>query len=197
MNLAISFFDIMVTRALLQGVEWHMDLYYFPQFVKSIIRNYKPHPSVDLLKEHPTRYSKFLYRIFKAYEDWVLAIKHLPVPRQSNVVLNSTSNHHENGNIPKSSLIALGFSLEYLLFTENISERFKEYLMDIVFRFYFELRKDPLTEDYGKVLFSILKGQGMFDKRGFREAVMEYFNRFDKVTYLMWSRELVEEFLNT
>jgi hypothetical protein len=196
-HLGIQFFDIMVTRALDQGVEWHMWLYYFPHFVKKIIQNYKPHSRVDLSREYPTRYSKFLYDIIDVYHGWIKAAKDLVPKKQSNVVLANTNAVHENNNIPKSSIIALGLSLEDILFAENLSERYKRYLMDIVFEFYFELRKDVITEEYGKVYFAMLKGKGIFDKEEFCNAVMNYFHQFDKVTYQIWSPELVQEFLES
>ncbi len=195
--LGIHFFDIMITRALYQGVEWHMWLYYFPHFVTKIVQNYKPHPSVDLSREYPTRYSKFLYEIIDVYHGWIKDVKNLIPTKQANVILTNTNAVHENNNIPKSSIVALGFSLEDILFAENISERYKKYLMDIVFEFYFELRKDPITEEYGKVYFAMLKGKGLSDKEEFRNAVMKYFYQFDKVTYQMWSPELVQEFLES
>jgi len=196
-NLGIQFFDIMVTRAIYQGIEWHMWLYYFPHFVKKIVENYNPHSSVDLTKEYPTRYSKFLYEIINVYHGWIETTKDLTPSKQSNVVLANTNAVHENGNIPKSSIIALGLSLEDILLAENISERYKEGLMDVIFNFYFELRKNPLTEEYGKVYFSMLKGKGIFEKKGFRDAVMMYFHRFDKITHQIWSPELVQEFLDS
>ncbi len=196
-NLGIQFFDIMVTRALHQGVEWHMWLYYFHIFVEKIVQNYHPHSSADLSREYPTRYSKFLYKIINVYEGWIENVKVMAPSKQSNVVLHSTDNFHDNGNIPKSSIIDLGFSLEHILLSENISERFKRYLMDIVFRLYFELRKDSVTEDYGKVLFAVLKGKGIFDKKEFRDVVMVYFQQIDQIPYRMQCPELVEEFLTS
>lgn len=194
-HLGIQFFDIMVTRALYQGVEWHMWLYYFHIFVEKIVKNYNPHSSADLSREYPTRYSKFLDSIIEVYVGWIESVKDLVPSQQPNVALHSMDTLHDNGNIPKSSVIDLGFSLEYILLAENISERFKKYLMDIVFRLYFELRKDSVTENYGKVLFAVLKGKGLFDKKEFREAVMIYFQRTDLIQYRLQCPELVDEFL--
>jgi len=39
--MGIRFFDIMITQALYQGIEWHMWLYYFPPFVERMVRNYQ------------------------------------------------------------------------------------------------------------------------------------------------------------
>ena len=172
-----------------------MWLPYFHLFVEKIVQNYNPHSSADLSREYPTRYSKFLYRIITAYEEWIEDVRDSALSKQTNVVLRNTSNLFANENIPNSSIIDLGVSLEYILFAENIPERFKKYLMDIVFRLYFKLRKDPVTEDYGRVLFAVLKGKGLFDKKEFREAVMMYFQQTDQIPYRMQCPELVEEFL--
>ena len=89
----------------------------------------------------------------------------------------------------------LGVSLEYILFAENITESFKKYLTNIVFRSYFALRKDTITEDYGKILLAVLKGKGLDDNKKFREAVRMYFQQIDQRPYRMQCPELVEEFL--
>lgn len=196
-NLGIKFFDIMVTRALYQGLEDHMWLQYLHLFVKKIVQNYSPRSSVDLSSEYPIRYSKFLYEIINVYHGWINVVQYSVSPMQSDEMLKNISGGYENRNIPKSSIISLGLSLEYILFAEIISERYKEYLMGIVFRFYFELRKNPLTEEYGRAYFDMLKGRGVFENIEFRDKVMLYFHRLDKITYQIWSQELVQEFLES
>ena len=60
----IRFFDIMVRAALLQGIEWHMWLYYFPPIVERMVRNYAPSgPLVDLDLTDPTPYNLSLIHI--------------------------------------------------------------------------------------------------------------------------------------
>jgi hypothetical protein len=55
----MHFFDVMVTQALYQGLEWHMWLFYFPPIVQRIVRNYR----VDITlaeseAEFPNRYAQ-------------------------------------------------------------------------------------------------------------------------------------------
>lgn len=196
-NFGIKFFDMMVTRALYQGLEDHMWLEYLHLFVKKIVQNYNPHSSADLSSEYPTRYSKYLYEIIMVYHGWINVVQYSVSPLQSYEMLKNISGGHKNRNISKSSIVSLGISLEHILFAENVTERFKESLMDIVFRFYFELRKDPLTEEYGKDYFDMLKGRGLFKNIEFHTKVMLYFDRFDKTTYQIGSQELVKEFLES
>ncbi len=195
LQVGICFFDIMVTRAMYQGVEWHMWLHYFHHFVEKIVQNYSPHSSVDFSREFPDRYSKFLSEIIDVYEEWIGSVKDPVLSKQSNVALKNIDDFLDNGKIPKSAIIDLGFSLECILFAQNIRERFKVYLMEGVFRLYFELGKNPVTEDYGRVLFAMLKGKGIDGKKEFRDAVMRCFHQIDQIPYRMQCPELFEEFL--
>ena len=193
-HLAIHFFDLMVGRALYQNVRWHMWLYYFPHIVDKIIENYKPHASVDLTAEWPTRYSYFIYLIIKVHEDWMEEVKRIIPNRLKDLLVKNTGNYHENDNIPKSSLIALGFSLEKILFSDAISVKLKDYLVGIVFRLYLELATTPLTEDYAKVLLSIFRSEGIFSTRDLKSKLKESFNRIDKIPFLMDTPEFAKEF---
>ncbi len=103
----VRFFDIMVRAALYQGIQWHMWLYYFPPMTRKIVRNYRlVDPFANPNDEFPVRYSFLLYQMFSILEDWVLELRQLPLD-QANVVLSSTRAAHDNGNIPKSSILAL------------------------------------------------------------------------------------------
>ncbi len=197
LHVGIRFFDIMVTRAVYQGVKSHMWLYYFHHFVEKIVKNYNPHSSVDFSREYPDRYSKFLSDIIDVYEGWIGFVRNPALSKQSNVILESPDNFQDNWKIPKSSIIDLGFSLDEILLAQNIRKRFKVYLMDGIFRLYFELRKDPVTENYGKVLFAMLKGKGLIEKKEFRETVMICFQQIDQIPYRMHCPELFEEFLRS
>ena len=192
--LAIHFFDLMVGRALHQGVKWHMWLYYFPHFVDKIIQNYKPHASVDLTAEWPTRYSYFIYLIIQVHEDWMNEVERIIPDKLLDLAVDNVSNHHENGNIPKSSLIALGFSLEKILFSDTISDRFKDYLVEIVFRFYLKLATTRLMGDYAQVLLSIFRSEGIFTTRDLKSKLKTSFRRIDKIPFLMQVPDFAKEF---
>lgn len=134
------FFDIMVTQALHQGVEYHMWLYYFPHIVERMVRNYRvSDPLSDPDSEFPNRYAYLLYEIFNALRGWILALEHIP-EGQRNVVLETTGTKDENGNIPKSSILAVGMCLRSVLKSENVGERQKKALADKALEIYFDLR---------------------------------------------------------
>jgi hypothetical protein len=106
----IRFFDLMVNAAEHQGVRWHMWLYYFPHFLERIVSFYDASGSdIKPNAEWPTRASYLIYQIFDALTSWIEAVKALP-PGSPHRVLMSDNPTHENGNIPKSAAIALGFA---------------------------------------------------------------------------------------
>jgi hypothetical protein len=186
----LIFFDLMVTSALHQGIEWHMWLYYFTHFCDRIVRNFHE-PSYDpvSISEWPNRYGYILYTMFTIMRDWVLEIKKLPLD-QKNIALERVDGYHENINIPKSSIIALSNCTRTLLGAENVSHNFKEYIADIVFDFYFKLRGDDELKDYSVVLQKGLKGE-TWDDPEITLEIMKCFDNFDHIPYNM---DLVKEF---
>ncbi|MFH1741042.1 MAG: hypothetical protein ABIH23_18730 [bacterium] len=177
----LCFFDIMVTSALLQGIEWHMWLYYLPLFTKSIVTNLPAHENLaEPDAEWPTKYNYLLYEIVSLLTNWIVPIKFLPID-QSNIVMHSRSIQHENANIPKSSMIALGRCLHSILLPQKISRSFKNRILEIVFRLYFNLREDKKLDDYAFVLISLVKQGGS-----------NYVSREDD--YISQLREALEEF---
>lgn len=183
--IGVFLFKLMVPRALLQGVTWHMWLYYFQFIVQRISRNYSHEdPSIDSNAEFPTRYSYLLYKIFDALRDWILAIKHVP-KTQKNVVLESISVEHQNDNIPKSSIIALGLCLRYLVASEKIERHFKHDMLHLAFDLYFDLKR--ISPDYAKVLMLVLKPDGFHyrkDKGEYRDELIQAFQTFDQIPHL-------------
>jgi hypothetical protein len=156
----IRFFDIMVRAALLQGIEWHMWLYYFPPIVERMVRNYAPFgPLVDLDLTDPTPYNCLIYDAVSAIREWVKAAERIPVD-QPNVVLQSNRADHENENIPKSSILALGECSRYILLSEKLSEKFKDSVMEGTFDLYFTLRLSAKLNQYAEVLGSSLRHGG-------------------------------------
>ncbi len=159
---AIRFFDIMVKEGLFQGIDWHMWLYYTPHFVEGIARNYRVvDPAADPTAEWPIRYSFLLYQVFSAMRDWVMGLE--DVPRgQANAALRSTHTDLENGNIPKSSILALAQCSRHVLESDQIGDRLKQSLMDIVFGLYFDLRAEADFEGYATVLRKALSAGGLY-----------------------------------
>lgn len=182
----IRFFDIMVTSALYQNIQWHMWLYYFTHFVERILRNLDPNEKlVDYYAEWPTKYHYAIYEITSCLCRWASAVDHLPLD-QDNVVLETTSAQHENGNIPKSSMLALGQVVKQILVTDALSDRFKKYIMDIVFRRYFELRKAAATKPYADALMNSIECGG-FSMGAlpyeYAQYLLDLFEEFDRIPY--------------
>ena len=150
---AIQFFGVMVSEALRQGIEWHMWLYYVTHMTKSILRNYKPFddPIVRLDAEFPIWYSYLLYQMFSNLSNWILAINELP-ETQKNIQLNSTRVDHENNNIPKSAILALGDCVHQVLLSKKLNEELLDTLMSAVFGIYFDLRRSTKSGQYAEAL---------------------------------------------
>lgn len=155
--IGIQFFDIMVKEALFQNVEWHMWLYYLPHIVEGIVRNYRlDDPLVDPTYELPTRYSELLYRIFSNIRGWILALEYVP-EGQANVVLKSPHlEFDENGNIPKSSIVAMARCLFIALSSPNLRDQTKRALAVLVFNCYFDLRRGGKFDAYAQLLASAI-----------------------------------------
>ncbi len=146
----IRFFDIMVLEALHQNVLWHMWLYYFPSITEQIVKNLQPHAEVDLDGEWPTPYHYLLYDIVKTLCNWVEELEEVP-SSQENVVLENTDVRHQNNNIPKSAILALGQCFRKLLLSKKLEQGFKGYLVEIPLGLVKELRQKE-RQDYADVL---------------------------------------------
>ncbi len=174
----IQIFDIMVKEALFQGIEWHMWLYYMPLIVERISRNYRlGDPLADEDGEFPIRYGYLLYRVFSCLCDWIRALEHIS-PDQANVVLKYANTEHENGNIPKSSILALSQCGYLVLQSEHITERQKGDLLDMVFDLYFELRSSGKFDAYARVLLSsVAQGKSYrSDNQEYRRNLAQVFS---------------------
>ena len=146
----------MVSEAIHQDVTWHMWLYYFPYFTERIVQNHTiDDPLADPDSEWPIRYSYLLYEMFSTMRSWITSIEHIPLD-QENVQLDSTAATHENGNIPKSAILALGECVRIVLKSENLPLKFRHYLLDVVFNTYFDLRRVQRLENYATVFRATL-----------------------------------------
>ncbi len=83
--------------------------------------------------------------------------------------LTSTRADHENGNIPKSSILALGQSVRLVLLSPNLTPRFKTYLVDMAFDLYFRLLAQGELRPYADVLGRALWQGGTYKPPGDQE----------------------------
>lgn len=129
----IQFFDIMVLEALHHRVPWHMWLYYFPTFVGSIVANMTSREGVDYAREYPTPYHLILYQLFSAMGNWLDEAARLS-DQDPSIAAMDADLAHDNASIPKSTVIAVGLSLRRLLFAEQLTTRFKSYMLTTLLR---------------------------------------------------------------
>jgi hypothetical protein len=155
-----------------------MWLYYMPSVVEGIVRNYRfVDVAADPIGEWPIRYSFLLHEIFSAHCDWVMALEEVP-PGQPNATLSSTNNDHENGNIPKSSILSLAQCSRRVIESDHISERLKRDLMNLVFRLYLDLRGQAEFAGYAMVLLKAISDGGFYRRKPdikYRDAVLHAF----------------------
>ena len=193
--ITIRFFDIMVSEALYQNIQWHMWLYYFPIIVERIERNYSPQGAlIKEISEWPIKYSYLLYQVVSTMCGWVRALRDIP-SSQDNVILKSQDTENENGNIPKSTILALCRCFRFILNSENISPEFKNFLLDILFSLYFDIRILEDYKGYAEVLkIALIQGGEYYlgkNRESYIEQIIIAFNSFDSIPY---NHEYVKEF---
>lgn len=163
LSMGIFFFDLMVSEAIYQGVQWHMWLYYMSHVTDRICANYVPDESADLTREFPTKYSYVLYEISSALRDWISIVEELPED-QPNAILRSVVPNHENGNPIKSSMIAFAQHVRSVLTCPRIPERFKVELAEQAFRTYVDLLKLRRGPQYAEAFLNVLLLGGNYER---------------------------------
>jgi hypothetical protein len=155
-----------------------MWLYYMPPIVKRLVRNYRLDDRlIDPNAEWPNRYSFLIYVAVGAMRSWIRGVESID-PSQPNVVLRSLRPDHENNNIPKSAILALCESVRPVLESAVVSDHFKAYIMDIVFRLYFSLRSTEALNGYATVLRASVAQGGTYRRRDdgiYRGALIQAF----------------------
>ena len=193
---SIRFFDIMVSKALLQDREWHMWLYYFPHFVERMVRNFcADSPLVDKDSEWPTRYSYLLYEVISTLVAWLSMVQHLPVD-QANVRLAGASGAQENGNIPKSAVFALSDCLRCILLADHLPSRFRGSIAGLAFSCLFELKLNGKTRCLSEVLVHRLCDRGYRTEERqseFVHALAQYLSQQDLARWADQIREFDAE----
>lgn len=189
--IVVHYFDIMVSRALYQGEMHHMWLSYFASFTERICENYKPAgQDYDANQEFPTRYSFLLYQIFSALVDWVQAVREMPKD-QANIELTEIDAEYNEEYIPKAAVRATARALRLVLTSPTIEQRFKNYIADMVFHLYFDLRQHG-PRKYADLLLFFLTHDGCSGRnRAYGRALAEALEESDTF-FVMQYRELEE-----
>ena len=149
---SIQFYDWIVRTALELNVEWHMWLMRLADWTKSIIKNmsYSGQNWRDS-REFPTIYFFALYQIIDKLTDWLSFIEKSPDIRVKNV----QGDVEKNGNITQNIVETIAFYLKYVA-NSDMTEHYKVYLGDIIWRCYLELVDSKRREliPYGELLLN-------------------------------------------
>lgn len=137
----IVFFDLMVTAAAHQGIQWHMWLYYLPIIVERLEGIYDTSdPAVDTSDEFPTRAARLIYESINAVRDWVGLLANLPEDSPHRQIKRGRDG--DNGNIPVSAALALGSCMATIAMSDRIDDRFAGYMHEVVMRGISNLGRD-------------------------------------------------------
>ena len=181
----IRFFDIMVAEAMYQDVDWHMWLYYFPDFTREILVNYSEDgDGIDPLAEWPTRYSYLLYQIVRTHRNWIRSVSELPEGNRHKSIRTPRLDH-ENDNIPKSAVLSLAQCLEMIGESAAVGEALKRYLFEIPLRLYFELRRQEAAGLLAECLLNGISQSGSSEgpSSRYQDCVQGAFSALDKVPF--------------
>lgn len=184
--IGVRFFDVMVSSALYQNIKWNMWLYYYTYFVDRIIRNLSPNEKlVDEHSKWPTKYHYVISEIVSVLCNWIESVDHISI-KQDNVALESMSPINEEGNIPKSSMLALAQIIRDVLLCDKLSFSFKVYIMDMVYRVYFYLRMFDATRLYATALMNCLRTADSKigkDSSNYSKLLFDTFLKFESFKY--------------
>jgi len=185
----IRFFDIMISEAIYQGIEWHMWLFYFRVFTEGILKNFKVIPEVwEEYHEWNSRYAYLLYEIVSTLIHWIRIIQAEKFSYK--VELRSDDHQHENANVIKSSIICLIQILDLISRNDEVPHRFKQYLTNMVFRLLFDLKtsSSEISRRYGNVILNLIKFYMFFPtvfNEAFYKVIKSTYDKFDKIPYTL------------
>ena len=157
----VRFFYIMVSRALVLNVQWHMWLYYFRYFTNKALRNLNPDARVNMSDEFPTLYHTFLYEIMECLRGWICSVEWEVSPTQENAAVKHTDPVDENESIVKSSMLCMGDVTKQIMLSDKVHLKFKYYIMGMVFHQCLDLMRDPKTSKHGEALLNAVICGGM------------------------------------
>ena len=185
----------MVSSALHQNVKWHMWLSYLTEFCEKILTNYSQDSGeIEPFAEWPTRYHYLLYAIVDTLVGWIKIVRDLPKD-QENVILETSEAIHQNDNIPKTSILALGRCIKLIINSDKLEDKFKKYIIEIVLWLYSDLRAEPELSGYAKALLNTLKAGGyrmMRQDSNYVEKLCSSISSLDKIKYGNEIEEVIE-----
>lgn len=180
--MTITFFDLMVTNAALQGVPSHMWLTYTDHFTRALLKVHdesKVDPHV--LREWRTRSAELLYRIVAALIDWIELIQRLPADNVHRDLKGTRLDRAEH-RIPRVAIIALADVLDQILRSDKVNDAFKRDMVDSAVRCVAKLPKAGDTSLFRDLLIRALTGEALLrDGSAFAAAMWDHYRHVDHV----------------
>jgi hypothetical protein len=181
----LAFLVVGLTAAACQGIKWHMWLYYYPHFLRELIDIYDDTgDEIDRTAEWPTRGAYLIYSIVSNLIDWIEIGEDLP-PNSTHLVIESVLPNHENGNIPKSAVLALGRCVGLFVVAENAGYRFRAYLFSMVVRLIGRCAVDGDRSDLRRALINSIVNRGSLGREIVYGEKLKLL--FDGVDYILKS----------
>lgn len=152
--MGIFFFDVMVTAAARQNVDYHMWLYYLPRLAERLEVSYDSSgDGIDRTAEFPIRAARLLYALVQTLKSWVELFERLPedsvhrvFPERINCV----------GTIPHAAALALGSVLMTVVNSSRIDPGVIQTLHDTTLRQVRNLHKDSELSEMRAFLIEAL-----------------------------------------
>jgi hypothetical protein len=114
--MSVSFFDIMVSRAIFERHTDHMWLMYLEYFAKDIEANYEPSNEVNLEIEFPTQFDYLIYKILDILCRWSESAAYLD--------LENVTNSEQSPSYPEwRACRTLGQTLRLIMLSNKFSKR--------------------------------------------------------------------------
>ena len=187
----VAFFDLMVTTAAHQGVDWHMWLYYTTYMTEQLELIYdSSDSSVNTSDEFPTRSAHLVYDIVYVLCNWVNLAANLPEdsPHVAPLKLDQdrirkwSISSYPNNNIPASAAIALGTSLHTIVMSNRFERHFVANMYVVVLRTVRDLNSDG-NEGYLRffLIHSIIYGGQKSYSNEYGERLYSYLSEIDPI----------------
>lgn len=155
--MAMFYFDVMVSSAARQGLEYHMWLYYLPHFAERLEKGYdSSEDGIDREAEFPTRAARLLYELIGFLTGWISIYDRLP---EGSPLREMPDRHDHASTIPHSAALALGSTLATAISSERIDDGVIQTLHDVGLRAVRDLHDDENTGAMRRfVIEAILRG---------------------------------------
>lgn len=183
-------FELMITRAVRQGITWHMWLMYFNSIVERVVRNYKPSddPLYDANAPIPTRYAELLGKMFRWMGDWAASVTDLAATNPN--LTTPTLSEHNYETIPKSAILALARAVRTVVGAPTLEQQVVEGLVDRVLNLMLRLPTRGRA-DFAQLLLAAVRPKHG-DHAAYAGALDAAFNRLDLIPHLPQRQTFVD-----